>query len=573
MTQPILNTARETITVKAAQAPTARALSESLRIPFAAALVLAVRGFTTPDECGRFFSPGQAQFNDPFLFRDMEKACDRVCAAIRDREKMVIYGDYDVDGVTSTAMLVRLLRRFGADCDYYLPNRLTEGYGLSADGIRAAAQQGAKLVISVDCGITACDEVELAKSLGVDVIVTDHHEPKDRVPAAFALLDPKLASCGYPDGSLAGVGVALKLCQGLVHKIGAAEDEWSRYLDLAAVGTAADIVPLTGENRIIAHLGFGQLPYTKNEGLRALLAEQDCGGRELSTGDVVFRIAPCINAAGRLGDPRRSVELLLTDDGALAKLYARELKEANVERRALDNHIQEEAFAWVEENCDADNDFAIVAGSRSWHCGVVGIVASKVVERYHRPAILFAVGENGTARGSGRSIPGFHLHDALTRCGDLLEGFGGHAAAAGMTIREENLGAFRSRFNAVAREKLTPSDFVPKVNADAEVRLSDLTQEFYSVIKKMEPFGPGNMRPVLVCRNVSNRYEPRVVGGRHLKMMVQDGRASLDAIAFNFGDRAAEVKRASAYTVAFSLDENEWNGRKSLQLKVKGMEL
>jgi single-stranded-DNA-specific exonuclease len=428
-------------------------------------------------------------------------------------------------------------------------------------------------VVTVDCGITACEEVDLARTLGIDVIVSDHHEPKNRVPAAFALFDPKLDSCGYPDDCLAGVGVALKLAQGLGSRIGAADDVWSGYLDLVAVGTAADIVPLVGENRIIAHLGFGQLPYTKNEGLRALLAAQDCDGKNLSTGDVVFRIAPCINAVGRLGDPRRGVELLLTDDPALAGLYAKELKEANIERRALDSQIQEQAFAWVEENCDSDADFAIVAGSRSWHCGVVGIVASKVVERYHRPAILFAVGENGMARGSGRSISGFHLHDALTECGDLLEGFGGHAAAAGMTIKEENLGAFRTRFNQIAHTKLTASDLIPKVNADAEMRLADLTPEFYAILKRMEPFGPGNMRPVLVSRRVVNRFNPRIVGGKHLKMMVQDGGAAIDAIAFNFGERLAELSRAPAYTVAYCLDENEWNGKKSLQLKVRGVEV
>jgi single-stranded-DNA-specific exonuclease len=266
-------------------------------------------------------------------------------------------------------MLVRLLRQFDANCEYYLPNRLTEGYGLSAEGVRVIAQRGAKLMITVDCGITACEEVALAKSLGIDVIVTDHHEPKDAVPNAFALLDPKLASCGYPDDSLAGVGVALKLAQGLVRRIGGADELWNRYFDLAALGTAADIVPLTGENRIIASLGFGQLPYTRNEGLKALLAVQDCDGTTMSTGDVVFRIAPCINAVGRLGDPRRGVELLLSDDPAQAILYAKELKEANIERRAIDNHIQEEAFAWVEEHFDPDNDYSIVAGSRrqkSW---------------------------------------------------------------------------------------------------------------------------------------------------------------------------------------------------------------
>lgn len=573
MMQPTLTSSHEAIVVKAADPAVVLDLEKSMGVPPAVARILAVRGFTNADDCRKFFSPGQAPFIDPFLFNHMARACDRICAAIRDREKIVIYGDYDVDGVTSTALLVRLLRQFGADCSYYLPNRLTEGYGVSPEGIRSIFQQGAKLVITVDCGITACDEVDLARTLGMDIIVTDHHEPKDRVPAAFALLDPKLDSCGYPDDSLAGVGVALKLAQGLARTIGAADDVWSRYLDLAAVGTAADIVPLTGENRIIAYLGFGQLPYTKNAGLGALLAVQDCAARELSTGDVVFRIAPCINAVGRLGDPRRGVELLLSDDHAQARLYAQELKQANIERRALDSHIQEEAFAWIEKNCDSDADFAIVAGSRAWHCGVVGIVASKVVERYHRPAILFAVGDNGVARGSGRSISGFHLHDALTQCGDLLQGFGGHAAAAGMTILEENLGAFRSKFNAIARSRLSPEDLVPKVNVDAEVRLADLTPQFYSTLKKMEPFGPGNMRPVLVSRNLTNRFAPRVVGGKHLKMAVQDGASWIDAIAFNFGDRLADAGGSSAFTLAFSLDENEWNGKKNLQLKVKGMEI
>ena len=571
--QTTMRAAKEAIVVKTADAQVVKRLAAELGISAAMATIFAVRGFTTADECRRFSSPQQAHFNDPFLFTHMEKACDRICAALRDREKMVIYGDYDVDGVTSTAMLLRLVRQFGASCDYYLPNRLTEGYGLSVEGVRSLAAQGVKLIVTVDCGITACGEVALAKSLGIDVIVSDHHEPKDALPDAYALLDPKLASCGYPDDALAGVGVALKLAQGLVKRIGGTDDLWSRYLDLAAVGTAADIVPLTGENRIIASIGFGQLPYTKNEGLRALLAAQGCDGTSLSTGDVVFRIAPCINAVGRLGDPRRGVELLITDDPALAGLYAQELKQANIERRALDNHIQDEAFAWVEENCDPDSDYGIVAGSRQWHCGVVGIVASKLVERYHRPSILFAIGENGLARGSGRSIPGFHLHDALTECSALLEGFGGHAAAAGMTIKEENLSAFRNRFNEIARSRLTPDDFIPKVTADAVVRLSELTPEFFSGLSAMEPFGPGNMRPVLVCRDVKNRFVPRIVGDRHLKLMVQDGTVSMDAIAFNFGDRKDELNRAGAFTLAFCLDENEWNGRKTLQLKVKGVEL
>ena len=565
--------ARETIVMRNLDETVAVSLTAALGVSPVVGRILAARGLGTFDECKRFFRPDATHFHDPFLFSDMEKACERIFSSIRDRESIIIYGDYDVDGVTATALLVRLLRQFGAVCDYYLPNRLTEGYGLSDEGVRAIAAKGAKLIITVDCGITACSEVALAVSLGMDVIVTDHHEPKDAVPKAYAVLNPKLASCGYPDAALAGVGVALKLGQGLVKRMGGEEDQWSSFLDLAALGTAADIVPMHGENRVIVSLGFGMLAHTRNPGLCALLAAQDCAGKSLSTGDVVFRIAPCINAAGRLGDSRKGVELLLTDNSKTAMVIAQELKQANVERRAIDAKIQEEAFAWVEDHCDPDADFAIVAGSDSWHCGVVGIVASKVVEKYYRPAILFAIAENGIARGSGRSIPGFHLHEALTKCSDLLEGFGGHAAAAGMTLKRENLDKFRSRFNDVVREKLSAGDFSPKIIADAEVKMSDLTPKLYSILKQMEPFGPGNMRPVMVCHDVINRNSPKIVGKNHVKMSVCAGDgAVMDAVAFNFGDRIEELSSAQGYTMAFSLDENEWNGRTSLQLKIRGVE-
>ena len=569
--------ARETIVLRnadaEADASAAADLADALGVSPVVAKILVARGLTTFDECKRFFRPDASQFHDPFLFRDMEKACDRVFSAIRDSEAIIIYGDYDVDGVTATALLIRLLRQFGARCDYYLPNRLTEGYGLSAEGVHAVKAQGAGLIITVDCGITACAEVALAGSLGIDVIVTDHHEPKDAVPKAYAILNPKLPSSGYPDDGLAGVGVALKLGQGLVRRMGGDEEQWSAFLDLAALGTAADIVPLRGENRIIVSLGFGMLAHTRNPGLFALLSAQDCAGSAISTGDVVFRVAPCINATGRLGDSRRGVELLLTDNTSMASLIANELKQANVERRAIDAKIQEEAFAWVEEHCDPENDYAIVAGSAAWHCGVVGIVASKIAERYHRPAILFAIGDNGMARGSGRSIPGFHLHEALTRCNSLLEGFGGHAAAAGMTLKEENMDGFRVRFNEEARAKLSPDDFVPKITADAVVKMSDLTPKLYSILKQMEPFGPGNMRPVLVCRDVRNKYSPKIVGKNHLKLSVHDGNGvAMDAVAFNFGSRLDELAAAQDFTLAFSLDENEWNGRTTLQLKIRGVE-
>ena len=566
--------ARETIVMRDLDETAAASLAAALNVSPVVARILTARGLATFDECKKFFRPDTSQFHDPFLFTDMQKACDRIFSSIRDREKIIVYGDYDVDGVTATALLIRLLRQFGAVCDYYLPNRLTEGYGLSAEGVRSIGEKGAKLIVTVDCGITACDEVALAESLGIDVIVTDHHEPKDSIPKAFAILNPKLPACGYPDDSLAGVGVALKLGQGLVRRMGGEEDQWISFLDLAALGTAADIVPLRGENRVIVSLGFGMLAHTRNPGLFALLSAQDCTGKNLSTGDVVFRIAPCINATGRLGDSSKGVELLLTDNTSTATLIAHELKQANVERRAIDAKIQEEAFAWVEEHCDPDNDYAIIAGSQRWHCGVVGIVASKIVEKYHRPAILFAIGDNGIARGSGRSIPGFHLHEALTKCSELLEGFGGHAAAAGMTLKQENLDKFRVMFNERAREKLSSEDLAPKITADAEVTISDLTPKLYSILKQMEPFGPGNMRPVLVCRDVKNKYNPKIVGKNHLKLSVLDraGGPAMDAVAFNFGGRFEELSLAKEFTLAFSLDENEWNGRKNLQLKIRGVE-
>ncbi len=566
--------AKETIVVRDLNETAAQDLAAALGVSLVVARILVARGLNTFDECKQFFRPDISQFSDPFLFADMGKACERIFCAIRDKENIVVYGDYDVDGVTSTALVIRLLRHFGAKCDFYLPNRLTEGYGLSADGISAIAQKGATLVITVDCGITANDEIALAYDQGMDVIVTDHHEPKDPLPNAYAILNPKVKNSGYPDNSLAGVGVALKLAQGLVKRMGGDDVLWSMFLDLAALGTAADIVPMRGENRVIVSLGFAMLQNTRNTGLMALLAAQGCLGKNLSTSDVVFKIAPCINATGRLGDSRRGVELLLTDTVQVAERIANELKGANIERRALDAAIQQEAFAWVETHCDQANDYAIIAGNTNWHCGVVGIVASKVVEKYHRPSILFSIGENGIARGSGRSIPGFHLHEALTECQDLLEGFGGHAAAAGMSIKQENIEAFRTRFNEIARKRLAPDDLIPKITADVEVQMADITPKLYSIIKQMEPFGPGNSRPVMVCRDLQNKFSPKIVGKNHLKLAVQQSGNPLfmDAVAFNFGNRIKEFVNVQGYTLAFTLDENEWNGKKSLQLKIRGVE-
>jgi single-stranded-DNA-specific exonuclease len=566
------STTRERIALREVDPAAVAKLAADLNVPTAAATILVGRGLASFDQCKAFFRPNADDgFLDPFLFADMDKAVKRITAAISSGEKIMIYGDYDVDGVTASSLLMRVLCRLGANCGYYLPNRLTEGYGVSETGIRHAAEIGAALIVTVDCGVTACEEAELAASLGMDMIITDHHEPKDALPVALALINPKLRGCGYPDKALAGVGIALKLCQALAVAAGRGSALWSDLIELAALGTAADIVPMTGENRVIAALGFARIPTTEIAGLRALVSVQGLSGKTLSTGQVVFQLAPCINAVGRLGDPRRGAELLLTADAALADLYARELKEANIERRALDSLAAEEALKWVDDHCAPEKDYGLVVASPDWHVGVIGIVASKVVERCNRPTILISIGEDGTAKGSGRSVPALHLLEALDGCADILDSYGGHAAAAGLTVRADRIDAFRERFNEVVKSKLSEEDLAPLVTADAEVPIEGLTPKLLRIIKQMEPFGPGNMRPVLLTKGLRHRYPPKLVGQKHLKMSLTDGKAVMDAIAFGMGERLPEVSAAKKLDVAFGLEDNEWNGKVSWQMNVKGV--
>ncbi len=564
---------REKIVVRETDPLVINRLQQELKVPYGIAAILAGRNLCTFEQCRAFFRPELSQFHDPFLFEHMQIAVQRIEDALKRHEKIIIYGDYDVDGITSTALLVQVLRRLGADCDYFLPNRLTDGYGISENGIRQIASKKAGLIISVDCGITAVYEAAVATNIGMDMIITDHHEPQGALPDVVAIINPKVNSSQYPDKNLAGVGVALKLCQALAKHTGTDEQLWLPFLDIVALGTAADIVPLLGENRIITRYGFQILENTIHIGLKALIDLQKLSGKKISTSEVVFQLAPCINAGGRLGDATRGVELLLTEDPTIAWQTANELLETNLERRALDNAVAQEAMEWVEKNCSLDRDFTLVAGKESWHVGVIGIVASKLVERFHRPAILFSIDANGVGRGSGRSVPGLHLLEALSQCSDLLESFGGHAAAAGMNIKSQNIDLFREKLNQVVGSMVKAEDLVPQVIADAEINLSQLNPKFFRIINEMAPFGPGNMRPVLFCKNLKQKSSPRVVGQKHLKMLVVGDGVSMDAIGFNFGNRYDEICRASEINLAFSLDENEWNGRINLQMKVKGVSL
>lgn len=563
---------REKIIIKETDAELVSSISSELGVSPILGKILVARNLLTFDACKNFFRPDVSHFHDPFLFKQMESAVSRILSAIDKKENICIYGDYDVDGITGTVVLMRVLKRLGATCDYFLPSRLKQGYGISVAGINEIHNRNANLIISVDCGITAVEEVAQATALGMDTIITDHHETQKTLPDAAAILNPKIEGCAYPYKELAGVGIVLKLCHALATATGSDDSLWLDYLDIVSVGTAADIVPLTGENRIIAKLGFKQLSETENIGLQKLIALKKITHKELSTADVVFLIAPCINAAGRLGDQNRGVKLLLTEDSAEAHLFAQELVEINRERQALDKFVQEQAARWVSENVDLNNEYVIVAGDKNWHVGVIGISASKIVEMFYRPTFLFSIGEDGLARGSARSVRGLHLLDAITECSDLLESFGGHAAAAGGSIRVENLPAFRARFNKVVKSRLSMDDLVPHIYSDAEVTVRDLTPKFFNIVRQMEPFGPGNMRPVLFSKNLRNQYPPRVVGKNHLKMTVSAEGQVIDAIAFNYGNRLQDVKGSDSFSMAFSLDENEWNGRVSLQMKVKGIE-
>ncbi len=564
---------REELRLREADPLLVENLSQELSISETLARVLVARGLHDFEKSKAFFNPSLEGFHDPSLFRFMEKAVDRILLAIERDEPITIHGDYDVDGVTSTTVLMRVFRKLKIRCDYYLPDRLTQGYGLTTVGIDNIAQRGSKLIITVDCAITAVEAVAHAKTLGIDTIITDHHEPQEELPDAVAILDHKVAGETYPEQNLAGVGMALKLAQAVCRRLNAPEDFWADELDIVSLGTAADIVPLVGENRLIAHFGYKKMRETKNLGLATLMKLQKVAGKDITTADVVFKLAPCINAAGRLGDPTRGVKLFLSEDEGESLLFARELVKVNTERKAYDEKVQREAIEFAETEVDMDDEYVVVAGRSDWHAGVIGIAASKLVERFCRPAFLFSIGEDGKAHGSGRSIEGCDLVEALTECSDLLRSYGGHKVAAGASLMAENFPEFRRRFNLAVKKQLTKEQLVPVVKCDAEIRIAQLTPKFFNIIKRMEPFGPRNMRPVLISHNITNRVAPKTVGkgGLHLKMSVISEGQVIDAIGFNLGDRAKELALAEHFTLAFTLTENEYMGRCNLQMNIKGI--
>jgi single-stranded-DNA-specific exonuclease len=536
------------------------------------ARLLVNRGVYTVDDARLFLGAGPGMMYDPFLMADMDKAVARICVALELGESILIYGDYDADGTTSTALLVKVLRRLGGRVGYYVPNRMEEGYGLHLEAVNNAREEGYKLLVTVDCGISAADEVAAAAELGgPDIVITDHHEPPVNIPPAVAVVNPKRDGCPYPFKDLAGVGVALKLAQALLAKAGAGGRDWRDYLDLACLGTIADIVPLHGENRILVKHGLPSLADTASPGLQALMSAAGINRERLGARDVAFALSPRLNAAGRIGDASLAVELLLCDDPDAAADIAGRLCRGNQERQQIESVVLAGALGMLEASPALAEDRVIVLASEGWHPGVIGIVASRLAERYYRPVLMIALdGEKGSGKGSGRSIPGFHLYKALSSCRECLQAFGGHEQAAGFSINTGNIEELRRGVNDYAASHVPEEIYTPVLELDDTILLRDVSPGLVEELEMMSPFGHCNPGPLLVCREAM-LLACRGVGreGKHLKMRVTDNNSVLDGIAFNMGSTIDNLAEAAAVDLAFIPSLNQWNGRTSVQLEVR----
>ena len=543
-----------------------RELAAALSLPELVSRLLLIRGYVSAEDAKLFLRPKLERLHDPFEFLSMDKAADRLAAAVRDKELVFIHGDYDVDGISSTTLLTRTIRGLGGNAMPFIPRRLEDGYDLSDAGVDAAIAAGAKVVVTCDCGTSAVSPVARLCRAGIDVIVTDHHLPGGELPDCLSVLNPKRSGCGYPDKDLAAVGVAFKLALALARKLGKNENFIWAMMDLVALATVADVAPLRGENRVFVRYGLKMLAETRNVGMRALIRAAGLDGKQLTAGRIGFILAPRLNAAGRLGHAIRGVELLLTEDEHEANAIARELEELNYKRQELDRATLEQARERVLQ-LDLDEVFGIVLADEAWHPGVIGIVASRLVEEFGRPTILIGLaGDQG--KGSGRSISKFDLHGALGQSSDYLLRYGGHRAAAGVTIARDQVDAFATRFNEVARSLLTPEDLVPEIRVDLEVSIDGMDERVESRFRHFEPFGIGNPTPVLLARNVIIAKPPRMIGHDGLKLVLDTGTGSLEAIGWGFGPRAAEFQPGSKVDIAFRLERDEYRGQSYLQARI-----
>ncbi len=569
---PIPPTSPRWIVTAAADPSATQALAAELGIPEPLAAILVQRGIASPDLAKAFLRPDLERLSDPRSWADMSVALELLARAVREKRPILVHGDYDVDGQCAAAMLTRILRSAGATVHPFVPHRIRDGYDFGPAGLAEAQRIGARLIITCDCGITAVDAVAAARAAGIDVIVTDHHLPGDELPPANAVLDPRRSDCKSEDKNLCGTGVAFKLAQALVQVLGLSSNLPLHFLDYVALATIADVVPLVGENRILVRYGLKKLADSRWVGLRALIETAGLGGKPLRGAHVGFILAPRLNAAGRIGDANDGLRLLLTENPQEAAALARELETTNARRQEMDQLILDEAIELVEKTLNPA-DAAIVLANETWHPGVIGIVASRLVERYGRPTFLVGWDEasgGGVGRGSGRSIPGFDLHGALHRVGTHLEKYGGHTMAAGFTIRRERFDAFRVAFLGVAGELLTPDDLAPSQRVDLELPLAEMSPELERLIRHLEPCGAGNPAPVFGVRN-ARAVGARRVGTNHLRFTLDDGSAVLPAIGFRWADEVPEDWLGQPLDVAFRLERDEWQGRVTLQARVASL--
>jgi len=543
-------------------------LQDSLAISSALCKILVHRGIDTFQKAKDFFRPQLSHLHDPFLMKDMEKAVERILLAINNDQRILVFGDYDVDGTTSVATMYRFLRKIYAEekIDFYIPHRYREGYGISKQGIDFAKENDFDLIISLDCGIKSVDLIAYACTLGVDFIVCDHHLPDEQLPPAVAILNPKQKDCNYPYNELCGCGVGFKLIMALSQRLGLDEEEYFCYLDLVVTAIGADIVPITGENRVMAFYGLQRLNTSPCAGIKALI-ELSKVEKKFSINNVVFIIAPRVNAAGRMDDAAKAVRLFIEDDFQKAKEYAEMLHSDNTDRKDADTSITEEALSMIEKDPEMISRKTTVLFQSHWHKGVVGIVASRLIETYFRPTVVLTLGES-VVGGSARSVPGFNLYEAIHACREHLIGYGGHFAAAGMSLFPENVEAFSRKFEEVVATTIDPILLIPELIIDAEITFKNVNEKFFRIVQQMEPYGPENLRPVFITKNVISTEWTKIVKENHIRFVVKNNDITLTGIGFNLAQKFHLLQLNKPIDIVYTIDENEWNGNSALQLKV-----
>jgi len=564
-------------------------LSKELKVNKIIAALLIQRGIHNSEQAESFFNPDLKALHDPFLMKDMNIAIERIERAINNNEKILVFGDYDVDGTTAVAVVLSFFKKFYSEIDYYIPDRYDEGYGISIKGIDFAAENNFKLIISVDCGIKAVDKVAYAKSKNIDFIICDHHRPGDELPAAVAILDPKQNGCNYPFKELSGCGVGFKLIHAYAKKYKMDFESIEQYLDLVAISIASDIVEITGENRILTYFGLKRINLSPRPGIEAILTytgvtrkpkavneyHDTVFARELNVNDLVFMIGPRLNASGRIEHGKSTVELLICNDPGCAKTIGEAINVNNIERRTFDSSITLNALSIIENDSELMNASSTVLFNPDWHKGVVGIVASRLIEKYYRPTIVLTE-SNGLVSGSARSVKDFDIYNAIDSCSDLLEHFGGHKYAAGLSLKIENLDVFKKRFEEVVKSTLTEKMLTPEIEIDMQLNFSDINDPFFHELLQFAPFGPGNLSPIFVTRGVVDNGSAKHVGSNHLKLFLSQPQSStkyFQGIAFQQGEHLSAIAQKVPFDLCYHIEENQWNGKIYLQLNIKDINL